>query len=346
MTERLQGLSKQAVRVLVTDPMEGLVARLGRDPLAPLRSRAELIVCKNTQFEDSQALKAALSDSVALLCVLTDRVDAEMIATAPHLRVISTVSVGVDHIDLAAASARGIPVTNTPGVLVETTAELTLALLLSVTRRVAEGDRAIRAGNWTQTNRWQIDGYLGRDLSGSTLGILGLGPIGRAVAARARAFGLNILGWSRSDREVPGVVRASLEQVLADSDFLSLHVASTAETRHLIDAVALRQMKPGAILINTARGDVVDEVALVEALQSGRVAGAGLDVFAQEPLPVDHPLLKMSSVVLTPHVGSATAATRMRMVDLAVANVMAVLDGGRPLNCVNPQVWGGASKKV
>ena len=346
MTERLQGLSKQAVRVLVTDPMDGLVERIGRDPLAPLRSRAEVIVLKNTHSEDLQGLKAALSDSVALLCVLTDRIDAALISTARRLQIISSISVGVDHIDLAAASAQGIPVTNTPGVLVETTAELTLALLLSVTRRVAEGDRAIRAGGWTQANRWQIDGYLGRDLSGSTLGILGLGPIGRAVAARARAFGLNILGWSRSDREVPGVVRASLEQVLADSDFLSLHVASTPETRHLIDAVALRQMKPGAILINTARGDVVDELALVEALQSGRVAGAGLDVFAQEPLPVDHPLLKMSSVVLTPHVGSATAATRMRMVDLAVANVMAVLDGGRPLNCVNPQVWGGASKKV
>lgn len=346
MTERLQGLSKQAVRVLVTDPMDGLVERIGRDPLAPLRSRAEVIVLKNTHSEDLQGLKAALSDSVALLCVLTDRIDAALISTARRLQIISSVSVGVDHIDLAAASAQGIPVTNTPGVLVETTAELTLALLLSVTRRVAEGDRAIRAGGWTQANRWQIDGYLGRDLSGSTLGILGLGPIGRAVAARARAFGLNILGWSRSDREVPGVVRASLEQVLADSDFLSLHVASTPETRHLIDAVALRQMKPGAILINTARGDVVDELALVEALQSGRVAGAGLDVFAQEPLPVDHPLLEMSSVVLTPHVGSATAATRMRMVDLAVANVTAVLDGGRPLNCVNPQVWGGASTKV
>ncbi|MAJ60575.1 MAG: D-glycerate dehydrogenase [bacterium TMED88] len=319
--------------------MAGLARRLGRDPLQRLRSITDCSVWDSTRRPDREALRAALVGQDALLCVLTDQIDAAVMETARGLRVISSISVGVDHIDLDAATQRGIIVTNTPGVLVETTAELAIALLLTVTRRVVEADADVRRGHWTPEARWQIDGYLGKDLAGSTLGLVGLGAIGQAVAARAQAFGLRVLGWSRSGRKVPGVERVSLDRVLAEADFVSLHLASTDETRGLMDASALQSMKPGAILINTARGDLVDELALVDALSAGHLSGAGLDVFAQEPLSQGHPLLTLPSVVLTPHIGSATEGTRIRMVDLAVANLEAALSGQNPLHCANPDVF-------
>jgi glyoxylate reductase len=328
-------------RVFVTHDMRGLTERAGRDPLAPLRARAACTVWSDARRPDARALRAGLRGHAALVCLLTDRIDASVIEAADVLRVISTVSVGFDHIDLAAASARGIAVGNTPGVLTETTAELALALLLATTRRVAEADADVRAGRWTRERRWELDGYLGRDLAGATLGIVGLGAVGRAVAARAAAFGMRIVGWSRSDRAVPGVERVPFDTLLAESDFVSLHVASTPETRGLIDASALARMKPGAVLVNTARGDVASESDLVAALASGHLGGAGLDVFADEPIGADHPLTRFQNVVLTPHVGSASVVTRLRMADLAVANVLAVLDGGLPVHCANREALVG-----
>ena len=338
MTQGPYRVDGRTARVWVSDAMEGLARRLGRDPLERLRSMTDCTVWNSIRRPDAEELRAALVDQDALLCVLTDQIDAAVMEKAQGLRVISSISVGVDHIDLDAATQRGIIVTNTPGVLVDTTAELAIALLLAVSRRVVEADADVRRGQWTPEARWQIDGYLGRDLAGATLGLVGLGAIGQAVAARARAFGLRVLGWSRSARKVPGVERASLDRVLAESDFVSLHLASTPETRGLIDASALQAMKPGSVLINTARGDLVDESALMDALAAGHLSGAGLDVFAQEPLPPGHPLFSLPSVVLTPHIGSATEGTRIRMVDLAVANLEVALSGQNPVHCANPDV--------
>jgi len=322
-------------RVFISDPMSGLVEAGGRDPLAPLRERCDCLVWASPQRPGPADLIASLCGREALICLLTDRIDAEVIAAATTLRVISSVSVGVDHIDVEAATSRGIAVGHTPGVLSETTAELTMALLLAVARRIPEADADVRAGQWTPARRWTLDGHLGRDLAGATLGVVGLGGVGRAVAARAAAFGMRVLGWSRTSRRVPGVSTVTLPQLLAESDFVSLHVASTPETRGLIDRAALARMKRGAMLINTARGDVVDEPALVEALASGHLAGAGLDVFATEPIAAEHPLVQFRNVVLLPHIGSASIATRLRMADLAVANVLAVLDGGSPVHAAN-----------
>jgi glyoxylate reductase len=265
-----------------------------------------------------------------LLCMLTDRIDADLLAACPRLRVVSSCSVGLDHVDLAAAAARGVVVGHTPGVLVDTTAELAFGLLLAAARRLAEADRFVRAGGWTPERTWEPDLLLGRDLAGATLGVIGLGAIGQAVARRAGAFGMRVLGWTRSGRQVDGVEPRPLDALLAESDFVSIHVALAPETRGLLDAQALGRMRPGAILVNTARGGIVDEVALVQALRSGRLGGAALDVYEHEPLDPVSPLLDLPNVILTPHIGSASVATRTRMADLAVDNLLAGLEG-RPL---------------
>ena len=257
-------------------------------------------------------------------------IDASLIEACPRLRVISSCSVGVDHIDLAAAAAHGIAVGNTPDVLTETTADLAFALLLCAGRRVLEADQFLRGGGWTPARRWEPDLLLGRDLYGATLGVVGLGAIGQAVARRAQGFGMRVLGWSRTRRALPGVEWASLDALLAASDFVSLHVALAPETRGLIDAAAVARMKPGAVLVNTARGGLVDEAALALALREGRLAAAGLDVFENEPISNESPLLGLANVVLTPHIGSASVATRTRMAQLSVANLLAGL-AGRPL---------------
>lgn len=262
-----------------------------------------------------------------LLCLLTDRIDRTLMTASPHLRVVSSYSVGLDHVDLAAARERGIRVGHTPGVLTETTADLAFALLLAAARRIPEADRFVREGRWTPARRWEPNLLLGRDLHGATLGVVGLGAIGRAVARRAQGFGMRVLGWSRSERAVEAVTRAPLDALLAESDFVSLHVALAPETRGLLDAAALSQMKRGAILVNTTRGGVVDETALAAALRDGRLAAAGLDVFEEEPLPEASPLRALPNVVLLPHIGSASIATRSRMAELAVANLLAGLAG-------------------
>ncbi len=268
------------------------------------------------------------------MCLLTDRIDAALLEGCERLRVISTVSVGVDHIDVDAARSRGIAVGHTPGVLTETTADLTFALLLAAARRVGEGDRMVRAGEWVPERVWEPDMLLGSDLHGATLGLLGLGAIGRAVARRAQGFGMRVLGFNRTPRDVAGVEIRPLSQVLREADFLSVHVARAPKTMGLVGARELAMMKPSAVLVNTARGGIVDEVALADALESGRLAGAGLDVFREEPLARDHPLLRAPRTILTPHIGSASVATRAEMVALAIANLEAGLRGD-PL----PRAW-------
>ena len=301
--------------------------RLPGRALERLASRVDLTVWPERRAPSPQALADACRDAEGLLCLLCDRVDAALLERAPRLRAISSCSVGLDHVDLAAAAARGIRVGHTPGVLVETTAELALALLFAAARRIVEADRFVREGRWSRDVGWDPELMLGRDLSGATLGLIGLGAIGRAVAWRARALGMRVLGWTRSGRAVPGVEPAALPELLAASEFVSVHVALAPETRGLLDAAALARMRPGAILVNTARGGIVDEAALARALHDGRLAAAALDVFAEEPLPPSSPLLGAPNLVLAPHIGSASLATRTRMADLAVANLLEALLG-------------------
>lgn len=316
-----------------------MTRRIDPDALARLAGEAEVDVWTERGAPPREVLRERVGPCEGLLCLLTDRIDAELLAACPRLRVVSSLSVGLDHVDLDAATARGIPVGHTPGVLVETTADLAFTLLLAAARRVAEGDRMVRAGGWRPERVWEPDLLLGRDVHGATLGILGLGAIGQAVARRAQGFGMSVLAWSRTRRALPGIEWAPLDELLARADFVSVHLALAPETRRLLDARALARLRPGAILVNTARGEIIDEGALVEALGSGRLAAAGLDVFEREPLPPDSSLLELPNVVLTPHIGSASRATRARMAALAVDNLRAGLAGDRLPHCANPEVY-------
>jgi glyoxylate reductase len=252
-----------------------------------------------------------------LLSLLTDPVDAELIEAAPRLKAISNYAVGVDNVDLEAAAARGIPVGNTPGVLTDTTADLAVALMLGISRHLVEGDAYVRRGQW---RTWETELLLGHDLHGSTVGIVGFGRIGKAVGRRLEGFGCEILHTGKSG----GV---SLEELLDRSDFVTVHAPLTADTRGLIGDDALARMKPTAYLVNTARGPIVDSEALARALRAGRIAGAALDVTEPEPLPGGHPLLDAPNLLVLPHLGSATEATRARMADMAVDNLLAGLAG-------------------
>jgi glyoxylate reductase len=278
-------------------------------------------------------LKARLAGKQALMCLLTDRVDAAVLDAGPGLRIVANIAVGFDNIDLAAARARGIVVTNTPDVLTEATADFTWGLILGVTRRISEGERLLRRGAWAG---WALDFMLGSDLRGKQLGIIGLGRIGRAVAARAGAFGMRVAYTTLeagSATAGEAWTRLSLDELLTSSDVVSLHVPLTAATRHLIDRRAILRMKRGAYLVNTSRGPAVDEAALAWALREGLIAGAALDVYEQEPRV--HPdLLGLENVLLAPHLGSATVETRTAMADLAARNVLAVLSGSVPLTPV------------
>jgi glyoxylate reductase len=265
---------------------------------------------------DELVRHAAAADG--LLTLLTDRVDAGLIEACPRLRTISNYAVGYDNIDLAAASRRGITVGNTPDVLTDATADLTFALLLAAARKLPEATRAVEDGDWLT---WEPARYLGAAVHGATLGIIGMGRIGRAVARRAEGFGMRVIGVGPSD---------GLDELLEDSDFVTLHVPLTAATRRLIDAEALGRMRPTAILVNTARGGIVDQAALKAALEQRTIAGAALDVTDPEPLAPDDPLLGAPNLIVTPHIGSATRAARERMAELAVENLLAGLDG-RPL---------------
>ena len=274
-------------------------------------------------------LRARVVGKDALVCLLTDAIDRTVIDAAPTLRAISNVAVGYNNIDVPYAKARGIVVTNTPDVLTESVADFTWALILAVTRRLSEGERLVRRGEW---KGWALDLLLGMELRGKQLGLIGLGRIGRAVAARAGAFGMRVAYTSRTDAAVVGEAM-QLDRLLLTSDIVSLHVPLTPETTHLIDKRALARMKRSAYLINTARGPVVDEAALAWALQHHLLAGAALDVYEHEPAV--HPdLLSLENVLLVPHLGSGTTETRTAMADLAADNVLAVLDGRPPLTPV------------
>lgn len=284
-------------------------------------------------------LLAEVRDADALIALLVDRVDEELLAAAPRLRAVANFAVGVDNIEVEAATARRVVVTNTPDVLTDATADFTFALLLAVARRVVEGDALVRSGQW---QGWAPGQLLGAEVSGRALGLIGAGRIGRAVARRARGFGMRILyagPRTVAAAEALGAERRALPALLAEADFVSLHCPLTAETRGLIDAEALARMKPGAILLNTARGACIDEAALAEALGAGRLGGAGLDVFAAEPRV--HPgLLTCPRVVLAPHAGSATTTARRRMGEICASAARSVLEGGRPDTVVNPEVYG------
>ncbi len=281
-------------------------------------------------------LEKEIRDATAVLG--TDRWTADLMDKAPRLRLIALTAVGYDSVDVPAATERGIVVTNTAGSLTDTVADLALALMLAVARRVPEMERWLRAGNWKSVGVTPM----GRDLHHATLGIVGMGRIGAAVADRARGFQMPVLYHDTVRREDLerryGYRFVALDTLLGESDFVSLHTALTPQTRGMIGASALATMKPTAFLINTSRGPVVDEAALIAALQAGRLAGAGLDVFEREPVDPENPLLHMENVVALPHVGSATEATRQAMVDLAADNLLAVLQGKPPLTPVNPEV--------
>ena len=265
-------------------------------------------------------LRARTRDTVGLLTLITDRVDAELLDGAPRLKAIANMGVGTDNIDVEACAKRGIPVGNTPDVLTDATADLAFALLLALARKIVPGAEKVRAGEW---RTWEPAADLGAELAGSVIGIVGWGRIGQAVARRAEGFEMEVVHSSRSSG-VP------LGELLERADFVTLHTPLTADTRHLIDAGALARMKPTALLVNTARGGVVDQDALREALHAGRIGGAALDVTDPEPLPADHPLLDAPNLLVVPHVGSATVRTRAKMAAMAVENLLAALDG-RPM---------------
>jgi len=285
---------------------------------------------------ERERLLEGVSDKQGLLCTITDKVDEVLLEKAPDLKMIANYGVGFDNIDLDAATKRDIPVSNTPDVLTPATADITLALILAVARRVVEGDRRTRTGRFRS---WSPMLFLGREVSGKTLGIIGMGRIGKAVARRARGFDMQILYHNRTrlgaeGERTLGVKYVNRNTLLSDSDFVSLHIPLGDETRHFIGAEELGLMKPGAYLINTSRGPVVDEKALLDALLNKEIAGAGLDVYENEP-EVTPGLKNLDNVVLLPHVGSATLETRTKMAQLAAENLLAGLKGEVPPNCLN-----------
>jgi glyoxylate reductase len=322
-------------RVVVTAALPGRLSQIlaGLQVTMPGRGEPDLT---------GPMLGAALADADALLPLLSVQVDEALFAAAPRLRIVANYAVGYDNVDVAAATRRGVVVTNTPGVLTEATADLTLALLLAAARRVPEGLDLARSGRWAG---WRPEELLGRDLHGARLGLLGLGRIGRAVAARARAFGLEVT--YAQPRAVPaevaeGARHVPLAELLADSDFVSLHCPLDATTRHLIDDAAISCMKPTAILINTARGPIVDEEALADALDTGRLFAAGLDVYEREPL-ISERLRRHPRAVVLPHLGSATLGARSRMAETAAQSIADLLGGQRPAHVVNPEVLADGS---
>jgi glyoxylate reductase len=289
-------------------------------PLERLREAHEVDVWPEPTPPPPEALRERAAGADGLLTMLTDRVDAELLDACPRLKAVANMAVGTDNVDLGAAEERGVAVGNTPGVLTDATADLTLALILAVTRRLPEGRDRVLEGRW---GPWQPAEDLGLDLAGATLGVVGWGRIGQAVAQRARGFGMEIVHSSRSSG-IP------LGELLERADVVTLHTPFRPDTRHLIDAAALRRMRPTAYLVNTARGGVVDTEALRRALIAGEIAGAALDVTDPEPLPADHPLLAAPDLLVVPHIGSATTGTRARMASMAVDNLLAALDG-RPM---------------
>lgn len=304
------------------------------EPFDTLRSDFDVRVLGYAPSE--RELAAEIPGVDALVCLVDDPVTETVIQAADRLRVIASYAVGVDQIDRAAAAARGIVVTNTPNVLTDATADLTMALLLALARRIVEGDRMVRTGGFAG---WSPDLLLGRDLKGKVFGVVGPGRIGKAVARRAKAFGMTVIAAGRSSRDEQDPddpPRVSFEDLLRRSDVISLHVPLNEETRHLFDTETFAKMKPGSLLLNTSRGPVIDEVALTRALETGPIAGAGLDVYENEPA-ITPALLDDDRVVLMPHAGSATVETRREMARMVVEDVRRVLSGEKPLRPVPPE---------
>ncbi len=320
-----------ARRVLVTRrlPSEAALARLQAEPGLTVELWPE------ERPPTAKELAGRAATCVGMLTMLTERVDSALLAGCPELRVVANMAVGYDNVDVAAASARGVLVTNTPGVLTEATADLALALILAAARRLPEGAAAVREGRW---GPWNPGWLLGRELHGATLGIVGPGRIGAAVARRAQGFGMRVLYHGR--RDAPGFPgrRAAWDELLGAADVISVHLPLTAQTERIFDAAAFAAMKPGALFVNTARGGVVDQEALRAALVSGELGGAALDVTTPEPLPADDALLAAPNLLVLPHLGSATSATRARMAEVAVDGLLSVLRGERPRHLVNPNV--------
>jgi glyoxylate reductase len=299
--------------------------KLPSSVLAKLRAIGDVDLYTGDAAIPPDELRVRVADKDALVCLLTDPIDASVIDAASKLKIIANVAVGFNNIDVPSARAKGIVVTNTPDVLTESVADFTWALILAITRRLSEGERLLRRGAW---KGWALDFMLGTELRGKQLGLVGLGRIARAVAARAPAFGMRVAYTARREADLPDAEPMSLDRLLNTSDVVSLHVPLTPDTRHMIDKRAFSRMKRSAYLINTARGPVVDEDALAWALQQHLLAGAALDVYENEPAV--HPdLLTLENVLLVPHLASGTTETRTAMADLAADNVLAVL-GGRP----------------
>jgi glyoxylate reductase len=311
------------------------------EALALVRGAAEISLWPNPDVPPPRdVILAEVRSADGLLCLLTDAIDAEIIAAGENLRAISNMAVGYDNIDVPAATARNILVCNTPGVLTETTADLAWSLIAAAARRIPEADRYLRAGRWKS---WSPQLMLGQDICGSTLGIIGLGRIGRAVARRAKGFDMRILYADLAPKpdaeEALGVRFAELHELLRESDIVSIHTSLTDRTHHLIGARELALMKPTAVLVNTARGAVVDGKALADALREGRIFAAGLDVFESEPPALDDPLLQLDNCVVLPHIGSASVDTRTRMATMAADGLLAALEGRRPPHLVNPEAF-------
>ena len=314
--------------------------RVPEEGLQPLRAACEVRVWDSDDPVPRDSLLRDVAGADGLYCLLTERVDAEVLNAAPRLKVVSNMAVGFDNIDVAECTRRRIPVGNTPGVLTETTADLTWALLMAAARRVVEGVDYVRAGRWTT---WGPLLLRGPDVHGATLGIFGFGRIGQAVARRARGFDIRLLYHDRvrdaqAEAEL-GATFVDFEALLRQSDFLTIHASLNPETRHVFDAGALSKMKSSAVLVNAARGPLVEPQALHDALKTGRLFAAALDVTDPEPLPAGHPLLSLPNCLVVPHIGSASSGTRAKMAAMAAENLLAGLRAERLPNCVNPAVY-------
>lgn len=326
-------------RVAITRTLPELGERLLNEAEARGEIRTERWTNENPPFP--KELSKLISGADGLITLLTEPITGDLLDQEPNIRVVSNFAVGFDNIDVPAATARKVAVCNTPGVLTDATADMAFSLLMTAARRIPEAVNYVRDGKWTT---WGPNLLLGQEITGATLGVIGFGRIGKEMARRGTGFGMRLLAYDEfQDRETAkelGVTFVTLDELLQESDFISLHCTLTGETRHLIGPDEFAKMKPSAVLINAARGPVVDTNALVEALTNRTIWAAGLDVTDPEPLPFDHPLVSLANCVVVPHIASATIATRNEMARLAVENCLAVLNGDTPHSCVNPEVLG------
>jgi len=317
-------------------PLVLMTHTLPEDWIILLKDKCRLLIGPVDATQIDPRLQEKLGEADGLFTLLTIPITEYILEQAPRLRVISNMAVGVDNIDITTCTKRGIPVGYTPGVLTEGTADLTFTLLLAAARRLPEARQDAMEGRW---KTWSPTGWLGADLHNAILGIIGMGKIGQAVARRALGFGMQIIFTDPSQMSIPGGVQVELEYLLKKSDFISLHVPLTKDTRHMINASRLALMKPNAILVNTSRGPIIDSDALYRSLLVKDITAAALDVTDPEPLPPDHPLFQLSNCLILPHIGSATHETRRRMAVLACQNLLAGLENRRLPNCVNPEVY-------